>query len=342
MYQPQLCIFVPIHALTPFLHTLSKINNYHRTKLPVVVMRVSLIVTLTVAAGIYFGGSNQVARFRYELYGDAMLWDATLLHSDTLLWGWILPQGQLALWLDANEWMGPTTLVGNVYAEILQIMYASYYLWGNAMAVYLLLQYVVSCWTRTGRFQTILSRIETSVVGDTTSPNLTPEQHWRRLMMFSTAWTGTYILNFTINLMVPAVSPRIYLAQEYQHDIEGLYFCHRIRSALKGAAANSFSAFPSGHCGLSWLSAVLAHRFGFRRYAKVVRGAAVLITLATIVLRYHYFVDALSATLLLAFGMAAGNLYRQSAFDACVTGTQGAQGTSTSRAELETVSLLVA
>ena len=299
-------------------------------------IRVGLIVTLTVAAGIYFGGSNQVARFRYELYGEAMLWDATLLQWDNVLWGWIFPKGQLALYLDTHPYIGPTTTIGKVYAEVLQIMYASYYLWGNAIAVYLLLQYVFSCWKPAGVWQTILSKIEHHIVGDTTSRALTPEQHWRRLMMFSTAWTGTYILNFTLNMMVPAVSPRIYLAREYQHEIEGLYFANMIRSALTGAAANSFSAFPSGHCGLSWLPAYMAHRFRFARYAKIVRGAAVLITLATIVLRYHYFVDMLFATILLGFGVAAGNLYSQSVYDACVLGTSGTSS------EVETVSLLVA
>ncbi len=39
--------------------------------------------------------------------------------------------------------------------------------------------------------------------------------------MFLTGWLGTFLLNFALNLTFPAVSPRIYLADEYQFEIKG-------------------------------------------------------------------------------------------------------------------------
>ena len=279
------------------------------------ISRIALIVLVCTCAGLYFGGCNVVTRFYYKLYGEKMLWDSTFLTMDTHLLGFAFPQGQIALYLDQNPSIGPTSFIGRIYAEILQIMYFSYYFWGNAMAVYLLVQYFfLSCKNNSYQLPLQLPR----VLQEETS--LTQEQQWRRLMMFTTAWTGTYLLNFVMNMVFPAVSPRIYIADQYQNEISGLFFANSIRGALKGAAANSFGAFPSGHCGLSWLAAYTARRLGFVRYAKCAKIAAVHITLATLILRYHYLVDMFCATILLAFGITVGHLYSQEVYERQVMG----------------------
>ena len=285
-------------------------------------VRIVLFVLITVSAGIYFGGSNKVAHFRYEIYGEEMLWDPTFLNMDTQILGWFFPKGQVALFLDQNEFIGPNTFIGMIYAEILQIMYGSYYIWGNALGIYLAYQYYLACKRGDGAGMASSSSSSSSSIRPTKlkEERMTHDQHWRRLMMFMTAWTGTYVLNFTMNLLFPAVSPRIYIAEEYENEISGLFFANMIRSALKGAAANSYSAFPSGHCGMSWLPAYMAHRMGFSRYAYYAKIAAVLITSATIVLRYHYFVDMLFATVLFTFGIIAGNLYSQDVYEKHVIG----------------------
>ncbi len=48
------------------------------------------------------------------------------------------------------------------------------------------------------------------------------------------AWVMTYFLNFLGNLLVPAVSPRIYLANFYEEQIEGIYFAVRFLLLLLG------------------------------------------------------------------------------------------------------------
>lgn len=64
---------------------------------------------------------------------------------DNALLGWLFPKGQLALYLDTQSDFGVTTGIGRVYAEILQILYISYYFWGNAIGVWLAYQYFYYC-----------------------------------------------------------------------------------------------------------------------------------------------------------------------------------------------------
>lgn len=90
---------------------------------------------------IYYGGSNTVNRYRFAHRGPAMLYDAQLLKMDEYLLGWLYPRGQLALYLDTQYDFGVTTEIGRAYAEVLQILYISYYFWGNAIGVYLAFHY---------------------------------------------------------------------------------------------------------------------------------------------------------------------------------------------------------
>jgi hypothetical protein len=90
---------------------------------------------------IYYEGSNAVNRYRFSLRGDSMLYDEQLLQMDTALLGWLYPQGQLALYLDTQMTFGVTTAFGRAYAEVFQILYISYYFWGNAIGIYLAYQY---------------------------------------------------------------------------------------------------------------------------------------------------------------------------------------------------------
>jgi hypothetical protein len=95
--------------------------------------------------------------------------------------------------------------------------------------------------------------------------------------MFLTAWLGTFLFNFLLNLAVPAMSPRIHIALEYTNEIKGIYFANLIRKALTSAASNTFSAFPSGHCGLSWLTAYIGYRIEYPTFFKA--SFTVLLTL---------------------------------------------------------------
>ena len=70
--------------------------------------------------------------------------------------------------------------------------------------------------------------------------------------------------------------------------------------------------FPSGHAALSWIAAICALRLA-PRWGRAATVAAVLITLATLWLRYHYLVDLIAAIPLLLFGLAWGGFLRRPA-----------------------------
>jgi hypothetical protein len=258
--------------------------------------RLAQFILLATAVIIFFDGTNIANRARYAREGDDLLQDEALLAMDDTLLGWAFPKGQISLWLDKNKYIGVTSTIGMIYTEILQVMYASYYLWGNGLGAWLAAHY----------FYRVLYRKTRS---------RTDKMEWRRIQMFLTAWLGTFLFNFLLNLAVPAVSPRIYLKDLYVNEVKGLYFANLIRKALTSAASNTFSAFPSGHCGLSWLTAYIGYRIGYPRFFKASLAAAITITLATLVLRYHYFVDMLFATTLLAFGVFVGNFQSQRVYD---------------------------
>jgi hypothetical protein len=134
---------------------------------------------------------------------------------------------------------------------------------------------------------------------------------WRRIQMFVSAWVGAFVLNHLVNLCFPAMSPRIYIKDYFQNELRGLWLLGGLRSAVTSAAANTYSAFPSGHCGLSILAVILSFRIGLSRvYSYLVLLTTILIVLATQVLRYHYFVDFLFSAVIVAFGTWLGGFHQ--------------------------------
>ena len=123
-------------------------------------------------------------------------------------------------------------------------------------------------------------------------------------------------------MIFPAVSPRIHIRLQYVNEIRGFWIADSLRSAIQGAAANTFSAFPSGHCGLSWLVPIFAHRMGYRTYRLLTIIAAVLITSATLVMRYHYFADFLFSLLIVYFSAWFGGFHTQQCYDQSVRGDE--------------------
>jgi PAP2 superfamily len=274
--------------------------------------RIALIFMTLVLPGIFFGGVNIVCRALYDSQTDTRLYDDEFISMDTMLLGWLFPRGQLSLFLDTNPMIGPNALLGRIMNEVLQILYASYYIWGNAIGAYMLYSYARAVsYTR-----------HQNSSSPPLEPNMRLDAHWRRLRIFTITWVGAYMLNFVLNLLFPAVSPRIALADEYQNPIQGFLVTNMIRDALTKAASNSYTAFPSGHCGISWTAALMATRLGYHRYARITWVAVVLITLATQVLRYHYFVDMVFAILLPLFGTILGGTALQRTTDAMIANQQ--------------------
>jgi membrane-associated phospholipid phosphatase len=237
-----------------------------------------LFFTLMLSLLIFYKGSNHIQYSRYlqsskdsqipeNIPNNNFLWDSTLITIDTQLLP-IFPKGQVSLYLDTQPTFGTLTTSGKIYAEILQIFYISYYFWGNALGLYLTYYYYLNL-TQKHQKRTI----------------------YRLILMFLTSWLGAFFLNLTLNLVFPAVSPRIYLKNEYQNQISGFLFCDLLRSSLDYAANNTFGAFPSSHCTLSWIVPILAYRINMKIYTHLTFWSAILISISTLVMRYHYFID---------------------------------------------------
>ena len=245
-------------------------------------------------------GSNVINRHRYAQRGDAMLYDESLLRMDEFVWGWLWPRGQMALWLDTQVDFGVTTHIGRLYAELFQILYVSYYFWGNFIGVVLAVKYFRCVWNRPSK------------------KGMGTRSQWRVIQMFVSAWVGAFVFNHLINLCFPAVSPRIYLKDAFKNELKGVWLLAGMRNAITNAAANTFSAFPSGHCGLSILAVLLAWRLQnnlWRVYTGMVVASTVLIVLATQVLRYHYFVDFAFSSIVVAFGAWLGGFHSPLVFE---------------------------
>jgi len=260
----------------------------HKTSQALEWARLATCLVLMTSVLVFFDGSNITNRVRVAKLGDTV--DMTLLAMDDKMLGWLFPKGQLALYLDQNTYIGVQSWFGVLCGEVLQLFYVSYYFWGNGLLVYMIWQ----------RFSHTLYYSR--------KPQVKQRLQWRQLRLCLVAWVGTFLLNFLLNLTFPAISPRLFIEELYKNELRGIFFGDSLRAALKSAASQTYSAFPSGHCGLSIMAAILAYRTGFKRFARCCTVAAVLICSATIVLRYHYFVDFLCAIPMVFIGCVAAGI----------------------------------
>ena len=108
-------------------------------------------------------------------------------------------------------------------------------------------------------------------------------------------------MNFALYLVVPAMGPWWAHPEWFEHRIDGVWLTRPIRDLIM---ANQVvpDCFPSGHTALSWITAIVALRVA-PRYGRWALVAAVLITVATLALRYHYAIDVIAAVPLVLLGL---------------------------------------
>eukprot|EP00004_Rigifila_ramosa_P025391 TRINITY_DN7592_c0_g1_i1.p1 TRINITY_DN7592_c0_g1~~TRINITY_DN7592_c0_g1_i1.p1 ORF type:complete len:460 (-),score=113.45 TRINITY_DN7592_c0_g1_i1:64-1401(-) len=265
-------------------HQSTAMGGRHRVRL---LARVVLFFTLgLVPLTFHFSTGKAV------LAGDRELVDDHIVAIDSVLLGWLCPKGQLALCAQLSTLWTPSSPLGLLLTEYLQITYITYYFWGNGLLVVMMLIYLHSVAKRT------LAE---------------SEANWLRLQQTLLGIVGAYVANFGLNLLFPAVSPRLFLAGEYTVPLEGLFVAGFFNNMVKTAAADSFGAFPSGHVAQTWLASGLAYRLGFHQYSRVCHVAAVSMTLATLYLRYHYLCDVLGGLALMRFGIYLSGLHVETA-----------------------------
>jgi len=306
------------------------------------------------ARGLFFGALALAILFYYEgTHGtvhelktrdpNKKLYDNELLNMDRFFLGWLFPDGQLSLWADENEFIGPNSVMGPYITEILQIYYASFFGWCSVLIVYVGLWEHFICgftFVRTESLQTdsggciemhSISPEEESNEKDISDPTWNESSGkiaiyryrfwkwtfwfthdaaiWKRLMMITLAILGAFLLNYMVSFAFPAVSPRISLEHRFRYPLTGSFFSEIIRGTLTKTDEGTYGSFPSGHVALTWVPAIAALKLGYPKYGWSCLVAAVLITFSTLYLRYHYFTDVLFAIPLIIFGLYFGGIY---------------------------------
>ncbi len=127
--------------------------------------------------------------------------------------------------------------------------------------------------------------------------------HERELRRAALALLIAFYLGFVMFLLVPARSPDV--VYEFATPLSGYGFYEASMAGWARLQQITFDAFPSMHTAISTLALVHAHRHGAllvpsrpRLMFRLFLPAVVLLQLATLYLRQHYFVDLLAAWLL--------------------------------------------
>jgi len=129
---------------------------------------------------------------------------------------------------------------------------------------------------------------------------------WRRTSILNCTIVGTFLVNFWLNGLTPAESPRVYLKEFYIVPLQGFPFGDFLRDLLTSSDENTYGSFPSGHVALTILPGIVAMRLGYRKSGLCCLITGLLMAFVVLFLRYHYFVDVLFALPLVLFGLIFG------------------------------------
>ena len=211
--------------------------------------------------------------------------DEYIIRIDSYLLDWIFKYGQLSLYLDENKYIGPHTTIGQLINNTLQIFYSLYYI-----IPYITLYgiFLANC------VKEIIFRYQHKG-----QKSYTYYSHWKNTFFIFGTYNLSYILVFFINSWIPASSPRKYLENKFNHELKLSGFGKFLNDICKdNKSANSF---PSGH-----VAETLGIAFAYLGMGKKTEGilfvfCSIMIILATLFLRYHYFSDILCAILISGF-----------------------------------------
>jgi membrane-associated phospholipid phosphatase len=232
---------------------------------------IPLTLVLGVTVGVYYVSSGQAI--------NALRLDRathSIMKIEQILFKPFFIDGHISLSIDRSSWLSPQAPLGKVLTEIFQIMYFSYYLWG------FLLMVLAIHWVRKDY-----------------------KENHLYLMSFTTTWIGAYTLNYLFYMIVPVIGPEITLSGRYKNPLEGMWLAPWIHRLIDDNHTTLEDCFPSGHVALSWITAFLAIRV-LRGLGMALVFCAVMVTLATIYLRYHYIVDVIAAIPLVWIAMKWG------------------------------------
>ena len=219
--------------------------------------------------------------------------DKSIVKFDSYLLGWIFKYGQLSLYLDNNDYIGPHTTIGQFINNILQVFYLFYYIipYTTLYAIF-----EANC-IKEIIFRYINKGLKSS----------TYNSHWKNTFFIFGVYNLTYIFVFFINSCIPAGSPRQYLKNEYKHSLNLSGLSKFLNNTCKDD--KSANSFPSGH-----VAETICISFAYFGMGKKLEGVffllcSLMILFATLFLRYHYFTDVLCALSIAGFSFYFNYLF---------------------------------
>ena len=208
--------------------------------------------------------------------------DDLLMEIDKYLLGWLVKDGQISLWIDNNDIIGPHTIIGMFINNVLQIIYFTYY-----VIPYITMHFInlLNC----GR--EIIFRYQNNGLKSSSY-----SKNWNNTLFLFSVYLLTCVFVFFVNTLMPATSPRKHIKEKFKHPLTLSGFGKFLNSKCK--EERSANSFPSGHVA-EVLSIGLSY-IGTKEYYMGISIIffSIFIGIATLFLRYHYFCDILMAIFL--------------------------------------------
>ena len=233
-----------------------------------------LILTFTT---VFFLPSHFMASARITFKKE--LNDDLLMKIDNILLGWLIKDGQVSLYIDQNNFIGPHTTLGKFLNNTLQIVYFYYYI-----IPYISMHFfsLANCGKE------VLFRFQNKG-----KKSISYTQRWSNTHFIFGTYLLTCDLVFFTNTIIPASSPRLYLSDKFIHPLNLSGFAKYLNS--KTHEDKSANSFPSGH-----VAEILTIGLAYILTGNIILGVIViffsfLIAMATLFLRYHYFCDIIAA-----------------------------------------------
>ena len=106
-----------------------------------------------------------------------------------------------------------------------------------------------------------------------------------------------FYCGYVLYIAFPTVPPRLWLADQYTHDLYGWFLHGTQRAMVSVTESSSRAAFPSLHAAITLLTLIYSWRF-VRKLFWFLLPIALGLLAATVYLRHHYVVDLIAGVLL--------------------------------------------
>lgn len=111
-----------------------------------------------------------------------------------------------------------------------------------------------------------------------------------------------FYVGYVFYILFPAVPPRLWIADQYTHDMEGGFLAQAQRAMVSISESSSRAAFPSLHSAITLLTLIYSWRYA-RLLFWILLPLGIGLIAATIYLRHHYVVDLIAGVPLAIFAL---------------------------------------